>query len=183
MGVVYSAYDPELDRKVALKLLRADAEGSSTSGDAPARLLREAQALAKLSHPNVISIHDVGTVEDRVFMAVDFVDGGTLQRWLAERKRTWREIRDAFIAAGRGLAAAHAAGLVHRDFKPANVLVSKDGQVRVTDFGLVRPSQERANSQETIESSGPSRVLDTPLTRSGALVGTPAYMAPEQLTG
>ncbi|MCR9159755.1 MAG: protein kinase domain-containing protein [Nannocystaceae bacterium] len=188
MGVVYSAYDPQLDRRVALKVLRGGpgAEEARRNG----RLLREAKVMAKLSHPNVIVVHDVGSFDGRVFLAMEFVEGTTLSRWMRGAKRSWRELRDTFLAAGRGLAAAHAAGLVHRDFKPDNVLIGDDGRVRVTDFGLAR------NRDESIEQSiQESLVPVTPavaarvtgryatLTKTGALVGTPAYMAPEQYSG
>ena len=136
MGVVYAAMDPELNRKVAIKLIRDRSRGASSV--ARQRLMREAQAMARLSHPNVISVFDVGTALGQVFLAMEFIDGGTLRQWLKEKPRTQPEIVAAFVKAGRGLAAAHAAGLVHRDFKPDNVLVSKSGRVLVTDFGLVR---------------------------------------------
>ncbi|MBP6743359.1 MAG: serine/threonine protein kinase, partial [Deltaproteobacteria bacterium] len=138
MGVVYAAYDPELDRKVAIKLLRPSSGGSSNTGQGRVRLLREAQAMAKLTHPQVISVYDVGTLNEQVFIAMEFVDGGTLTNWLDNETRTLREIIGMFTLAGRGLQAAHSAGLVHRDFKPDNVLVDKDGRVRVMDFGLAR---------------------------------------------
>jgi tetratricopeptide (TPR) repeat protein len=170
MGVVVSAHDPDLDREVAIKLLHPQATAGMRSEEAQARLLREAQAMAKVSHPGVIAVHQVGTVGDEVFVVMEKVAGGTLRAWL-RWPRTWREIRDAFVAAGRGLATAHAAGLVHRDFKPENVLVGDDGRVRVTDFGLVGVSASPAIAAEE---------ADVGLTRSGALVGTPRYMAPEQ---
>src|SRR3954467_5174761 len=150
MGEVYAAYDPELDRKIAVKLLRARAGSSTTDGRT--RLLREAQAIARLSHPNVVVVYDVGTFQDSVFIAMEFVEGHTLGYWLQEKTRPWREVVDVFQAAGRGLVAAHTAGLVHRDFKPENVMITKAGQVRVMDFGLARetgndqpsPSQRQA---------------------------------------
>src|SRR5262249_51460478 len=113
MGVVYSAYDAVLDRKIALKLLRVDRARDKTQ-DARARLLREAQAMARLSHPNVITVHEVGTRADQIFIAMEFVDGGTLRTWLEERARPLREVMEIFLQAGRGLQAAHAVGLVHR---------------------------------------------------------------------
>ena len=130
MGVVYSAYDPELDRKVAVKLISAGAS-EELAGDGQARLLREAQAMARVSHPNVVAVYDVGTLNNRVFVAMELVEGGTLKDWIRGKKRSPREVIQAFVDAGRGLAAAHAVGLVHRDFKPENVLVSKkDGRVQ-----------------------------------------------------
>jgi formylglycine-generating enzyme required for sulfatase activity len=189
MGVVYGAYDPELDRKVALKLLKP---GQGLKDLARARLLREAKAIARLQHPNVVAVHDVGMFEDQVFLAMEFVAGGTIKSWLAEKPRSWREILDVFIAAGRGLAAAHAAGLVHRDFKPDNVLLDKETRPRVVDFGIAR--QAGANDDELAETADISedgkatlresgkQALAT-LTKTGTWVGTPAYMAPEQFLG
>jgi len=181
MGVVYAAYDPELDRQVALKLLRP--EGRHVE-ELRLRLLREAQALARLSHPHVVAVHDVGMCGDGVFLALELVDGTTLADWLKE-PRPWREVLRVFLDAGRGLAAAHAAGLVHRDFKPANVLVGRDGRARVTDFGLARPAQRAGALPGTplAQAPVPEEDFHELLTRTGALLGTPAYMAPEQLEG
>ncbi len=175
MGVVVSAYDVTLDRKVAIKVLRPDrlAVDPVESG---ARLRREAQAMSRLMHPNVITVHEVGTIGDQVFVAMELVEGGTLTSWLATARRTWREVVNMFVRAGRGLAAAHRAGLVHRDFKPDNVLVGADGEVRVTDFGLACVSTESPSTS----SAG---ILDAQLTRTGAVMGTPAYMSPEQYRG
>jgi serine/threonine protein kinase/tetratricopeptide (TPR) repeat protein len=183
MGTVYSAYDPELDRRVAIKLLKL---GGATPEAARARLQREAQAMARLSHENVLAVHDVGVFGQALFMAMELVEGTTLRDWLAERARSPREILQVLLAAGEGLSAAHAAGLVHRDFKPENVLVDRQGRVRVTDFGLARV-EERAPEEGSPEEPagarpqavcGPSGSVPT---LAGAIVGTPAYMSPEQL--
>ncbi|MBX7080315.1 MAG: serine/threonine-protein kinase [Nannocystaceae bacterium] len=184
MGVVYAAFDPELDRRIALKVLHAASDGSVGSTGGRNRLLREAQAMAKLHHPNVITVHDVGTFDERVFVAMEFVDGSTLREWCGQGVREWGEIVDVFVRAGRGLAAAHAVGLVHRDFKPDNVLVGTDGRVLVMDFGLAR--QAGATPLSEVGASGRNPAVSSPdvaLTRTGTLLGTPAYMAPEQHTG
>ena len=186
MGVVYAAFDPDLDRKVALKLLQPD--GQSISETSRARLLREAQAMARVSHPNVIPVFDVGVFGDQVFLAMELADGGTLSGWL-EEERSWREVLEYFLAAGRGLQAAHEAGLVHRDFKPANVLVSRAGRVYVTDFGLAlqvgAPEQaEDTLSEEARQLLPPERrMLEATLTQTGVVLGTPNYMSPEQYQG
>jgi serine/threonine protein kinase len=178
MGTVYAAHDPDLDRRVALKLLRANGGGDLLW----ARLSREAKAMARLSHPNVITVHDVGTHDAHLFIAMEFVAGGTLRAWLAQRPRGWADVLSVLVRAGRGLACAHAAGLVHRDFKPDNVLVGEDGRVRVTDFGLARALRDD-QAESAPDFSLAHDLLDTTITRTGALVGTPAYMAPEQLRG
>ncbi|MFV8754530.1 serine/threonine-protein kinase [Nannocystaceae bacterium ST9] len=217
MGVVHRAHDPELDRPVAVKLLRPEV---SADGKARARMLREARSLAKLSHPNVITVYDVGTIDGEdgpVFVAMELVAGKDLRRWLADRRGStdpsaWIEVLERFLAAGRGLEAAHEAGLIHRDFKPENVLVGDDGRVRVLDFGLARvsatltgePSAADANvgpgatgdldhltgdvdrltvdvaRLPTVESR---RAVDGSLTETGAVLGTPLYMAPELYAG
>lgn len=187
MGVVYSAYDPVLDRKIALKLLRIDRADSNTQ-DARARLLREAQAMARLAHPNVLTVHEVGTVDDQIFIAMELVDGGTLRRWIEERERPLREVIDVFLQAGRGLLAAHAVGLVHRDFKPDNVLLGKNGRVYVADFGLVSQIDPSGQVAEALAPRPPPPALgdiqqaaiSATLTQTGAIIGTPAYMSPEQ---
>ncbi|MFV8754449.1 protein kinase domain-containing protein [Nannocystaceae bacterium ST9] len=195
MGVVWAAYDPELDRRVAVKLLRLRRSGADVE-ELRTRLLREAQAMARLAHPNVIAVHDVGQHEGQVFLAMEFVEGQTLAGWLKSSgaRRTWQQVVGMFVQAGRGLAAAHRAGLVHRDFKPDNVLVGDDdGRARVTDFGLARsvegetldgesepPGPRSLDERTRIGASSP--MLDSPLTRTGTMLGTPAYMAPEQFS-
>ena len=134
MGEVFAAYDPKLDRKVALKLLR---HGTFSADEGRARLEREAQAMARLSHPNVVTVFDVGHFEDRLFVSMEFVEGETLSDWLRGNRR-WDQVVRLFLQAGSGLAAAHSSGIVHRDFKPDNVLIGKEGRPRVMDFGLAR---------------------------------------------
>ncbi|MCY1013942.1 protein kinase [Nannocystis pusilla] len=175
MGVVYACYDDLLDRKVAVKLLKHTAAGDPSAAQVR---LREAQALARLDHPDVVKIHDVGTFEDRVYLAMEFVDGQTLGAWLTAAPRTWQEILAVVIAAGEGLAAAHAKGLVHRDIKPDNIMVGGDGRVRLMDFGLARAEASAAPAGELAGASG-----TTVLTHTGAIMGTPAFMAPEQFLG
>ena len=188
MGVVYAAYDGQLERKVAIKVVKLDRRDVGSSGTGVPRLLREAQALARLSHPNVVPIFDVGSEGDRMFLAMELVEGETLREWLDHRPRRWREIVELMIGAARGLAAAHAAQIVHRDFKPDNVLVGADasganrlGIARVSDFGLARGLQEEVELISNPIDSHDS--LSRTLTRTGSVMGTPGYMAPEQHFG
>jgi formylglycine-generating enzyme required for sulfatase activity/tRNA A-37 threonylcarbamoyl transferase component Bud32 len=189
MGVVYAAYDPKLDRKVALKLLRP-APGSGDQARRTARLEREAQAVAKLSHPNVVGIFDVLVFEERVVLAMEYLAGGTLRAWMDAKKRSWREIVAMFIEVGKGLAAAHAAGQIHRDFKPDNVLLDANGVPKVADFGLARTrttagAQAAVSTEDDVHSANEQsgELSEAHLTRTGAIAGTPAYMAPEQFLG
>jgi tetratricopeptide (TPR) repeat protein len=184
MGVVLSGFDDELSRPVAIKLVLGTAKLGSP---ARARMRREAQAMAQLSHPNVVQIYDTGEHEGELYLAMELVHGRTLAEWLAElgpaalRSRRWREIVDVFVAGGRGLAAAHAANLVHRDFKPGNVLVG-EGVVKVGDFGLARGDDELPGPRAAFDGETLAALrLSERLTETGALVGTPAYVAPEQL--
>lgn len=178
MGVVYAARDRLLGRMVALKLLHPSAE---RRGLKP-RLLREATVLAALSHPEIVTVYDFGVEGDQFFLALELVDGGTLRTKLATAL-PWRDVLALFLRAGAGLAAAHEAGIIHRDFKPDNVLVGVDGRVRVTDFGLARAPGTVGDEPQPIADDGASRPPTSSGTRSGTIVGTPAYMAPEQLHG
>ena len=197
MGEVYAAYDPELDRKVAVKLLRVKPGNGVSLAEGRQRTLREAQAIARLSHPNVVVVYDVGTFEDKVFIAMEYVEGNTVTYWLQVQQRSWREILQVFMDAGRGLAAAHDKGLVHRDFKTDNVMVSRDGHVRVMDFGLARqaekpgaarrrtggrpPTAPEADSDPA--SSAAARSLDGPAPRRPRMVVTHEPSAPVPLDG
>jgi len=160
MGAVYAARDPELDRKVALKLLHPGL--AEPGSQARARLRREAQSLARLSHPAVVGIHDVGTAGDHVFIAMELVEGSTLSQWLDRARRTVPQILEVFVRAGEGLAAAHRAGLVHRDFKPDNVIVKGPGDLHLIDFGLALPLEEAQQPRTTLE-------------------GTLGYLSPEEI--
>ncbi len=196
MGMVCTAYDPKLDRRIALKILRdVDPTDTRRTTTGRVRLVREARALARLSHPNIVSVHDVDVVDDRLYIAMEYLEGQSVAQWLDAGKRSWREVVDVFAQAARGLAAAHEAAIVHRDFKPANVLLGRGpggdqgiGRVCVVDFGLAKRDDEQllASGEEhsadehepvgDIEDSGK-------LTQAGRRVGTPAYMAPEQMLG
>lgn len=184
MGEVFAARDPELDRTVAIKLVHADLGSSSSS--AAARLLREAQTLARLNHPNVVQVFEVGTVKGRVFIAMEIVRGETLRRFGEQGPSIARRL-DALQQCAAGLHAIHRVGLVHRDVKPDNVVVASDGRVRVVDFGLARGAAADTSEPDRIDlepvppSPGPNTPVSARLTVTGAMVGTPVYMAPEQL--
>lgn len=179
MGVVYAAYDEKLDRKVAVKLLH---QGAAQSADQHRRVLREAQAMAQVSHPNVVHAYEVGEVAGQVFLAMEYVEGTTLSLWQRQAGRSWTDTLRIYLAAGQGLLAAHRVGLVHRDFKPDNVLVDPEGRPLVADFGLAHVAG-REEKQTAREAAEPGRLLESPLTLAGSLVGTPAYMSPEQYRG
>ncbi|HEY4182176.1 MAG TPA: serine/threonine-protein kinase [Kofleriaceae bacterium] len=168
MGVVYRAQDAELGRSVAIKVLHRPDEALTE------RLVREARSMAQVSHPNVVAVYDVGDRDGTTYIAMELVSGDSLRSW--QDGHTVEKIVEAYIAAGRGLAAAHAAGIVHRDFKPDNVLVGKDGRTRVTDFGLAAVKQDEKPHVDIAARS----IEDINLTTSGSVLGTPAYMAPEQ---
>jgi tetratricopeptide (TPR) repeat protein len=187
MGMVFSAYDPELHRRVAIKLVRFDLASSELAEAMRERFRREAQAMARLSHPNVVTVYDVGTYGPSLYIAMEWVEGVDLFGWQEAAPRDPKEILAHYLEAGRGLAAAHAAGIVHRDFKPANVLLGKDGRVRVTDFGLARTTSKKNSSGAGgghISLVGISIGDSQPeLTAPGHTMGTPGYMAPEQILG
>ncbi len=174
MGIVYRARDATLGRALAIKLIRPRHGGT----EGRARFLREAQAMARLQHPNVVPIFDVGEHGDAVYLVMPLCTGGTLASWLRAAPRPWREVVARLVAAARGLGAAHAAGMVHRDFKPDNVLLGDDGEVQVADFGIARLDGD------DVPGMGDAATADgLELTRTGTLLGTPLYMAPEQLRG
>ncbi|MBV1859456.1 MAG: serine/threonine protein kinase, partial [Nannocystaceae bacterium] len=197
MGIVYAAYDVELNRKVAIKLLRVAPGQDQNIGRA--RLMREAQAMAKVDHANVVTVFEVGKHRGDVYIAMEFIDGETFGEWRMRTGALWPEVIKILGQAARGLVAAHAQGLVHRDFKPDNVMVGRDGRVRVMDFGLVRSdgvpgptfppeadSDSELDADASFRESGPDHrgvhatTSSVDLTKAGSMVGTPAYMAPEQ---
>lgn len=194
MGLVFLAHDAELERKVAVKVLRLD-RGGADDASARQRMLREARAMAMLSHPNLVTIYEVGTLAGNVFIAMEYVTGQPLHEWL-EKQRSVEDILSVFDQAGRGLGAMHDAGLVHRDFKPANVVVTDEGLVKVLDLGIARrhtsaplPNPTASTEAPFAPAPGPDErlfprnPLDQPLTRDGAIVGTPSYMPLEQILG
>ncbi|MCA9715539.1 MAG: serine/threonine protein kinase, partial [Myxococcales bacterium] len=184
MGTVFSAFDEELERRVAIKVLKT---GELLSEDAKQRMLREARALARISHPNVVPVYEVGEHDGGIYIAMEYIKGKTLGDWINPARNTerpgvprpWEQVVKMFIETGKGLAAAHAAGLVHRDFKPDNVLVGDDGRPRVLDFGLVRAHGKEKVVTRSLPSLAES-LKGLSVTMSGSLLGTPAYMSPEQ---
>ncbi|EPX63903.1 hypothetical protein D187_005033 [Cystobacter fuscus DSM 2262] len=181
MGAVYLAHDPELHRRVAIKRLHSWMSERPEHEEHKTRFLREAQAMASVSHPNVVAIHDLLHVEGSLFVAMEYVEGTTLREW-ARTPRSTRQILEVFRQAGVGLAAAHAAGLIHRDIKPSNILIGVDGSVRVSDFGLARSREGVPEASRPEGAPGQERWLGQELTQAGLVVGTPGYMAPEQMT-
>ncbi|MFY0539183.1 serine/threonine-protein kinase [Nannocystis pusilla] len=179
MGVVYAADDEQLDRRVALKVIRPEVVARAPGEHG--RLLREARALARLSHPNVVQVFEVGEHEGVVFIVMELVPGTTMAHWLVGAPRQSEDILRRFVEAAHGLAAAHRAGIVHRDFKPANALVGEDGRVRIVDFGLARG--ERLAERTVTTTSGSEDSASSATATTGSLAGTPAYMSPEQLVG
>jgi serine/threonine protein kinase len=179
MGIVYAARDTRLGRRVAIKLLRPAVESNGlVFRELCQRLIREARAMASLSHPNLVSVHDIGTYAGRDFIVMDFVDGWTLRDWTERDDRSWQERFDVLIDAGRGLAEAHAAGVIHRDFKPDNVLVSRTGRSQVSDFGLARGVAGLPAIARSANGRPLADVADH-ITQLGVAIGTPLYMAPE----
>jgi serine/threonine protein kinase len=185
MGIVFAALDDRLQRRVALKLLH-QAVGASED-ERHARLLREAQILAQLEHPNIVQVYEAGEHEGQLYMVMELVEGQTLGELQRERGRNWKSLLALYVAAGRGLAAAHEQGVVHRDFKPHNVIVDAKGRVRVVDFGLAREvvaDDEHLTAEIPLVHQGAiERPLGEPLTATGVVPGTPAYMAPELFDG
>jgi serine/threonine protein kinase len=165
-GTVFEADDPEKGGRVLVKFLRPDRDPE---------LVKEEQGLARLSHPNVVNVHEAGTYQGEAYVALELVEGPRLDEWLAERSRPWREVLEVFVEAGRALAAAHAMGLVHRDFKPDNVIVDRAGQARITNFGLARATPRPSQVMAVVNAQGELS--------SSSAAGTPAYMAPEQFRG
>lgn len=187
MGIVYRAYDPELERWIALKVMNERNLAPQAKPQAQKRLIHEAKSMAKLTHPNIVQIYDVGTFAEQVFIAMELVEGSNLHSWIDHKNPPWHEIISLFLQAGEALAAAHQMGVVHRDFKPENVLVSVDGRVKVLDFGLCRvldaSNGETQNQQVSALSIHEVAENFVSLTQTGALIGTPHYMSPEQILG
>src|SRR5689334_12279546 len=172
MGTVYRAFDAKLNRPVAIKFLSDDLADAA----ARRRFQREAQMASSLNHPHIVTVYDVGEFEGKQYLVTEFVDGGTLKEWARREKRDWREVLELLVGVADGLAAAHDAGILHRDIKPANILVTERGYAKLADFGLAKLAQPPAPSEAT-------RTMTDELTRRGTVVGTIAYMSPEQASG
>src|SRR5262245_18576414 len=179
MGVVYAAFDTKLSRKVAVKRLRETGLGTPAE-KRRGRFMREAQLLASLSHPNVLTIHDVGGADRELYVVMELIDGAPVSRWRIEKRPVGRRIVDVYLQAGRGLVAAPQLGIVHRDIKPDNILVANNGRVLVGDFGLAGLAGNLTPAADPSPSTPPS---PGSLTQTGAVLGTPAYMSPEQHDG
>jgi serine/threonine protein kinase len=179
MGTVYAAYDPVHDRKVAIKVVRD--EPNEASAAPQARLVREARLATRLQHPNVVTVLEQGLHEGTVYVVMEFIDALPLDCWLSAEQRSWSDILEPFLGAAAGLAAAHAIGIVHRDFKPANVLLGVDGRARVVDFGLARPIVPPSGELEAPMDR--SKSFEYSITGTGKVSGTPLYMAPELFDG
>ena len=171
MGAVYKARDTQLNRPVAIKFLSPDLADES----ARRRFQQEAQMASALNHPHILTVHDAGEVDGRQYLVTEFVDGGTLEDWARAEPRSWRQVVDLLVGVGDGLATAHAAGILHRDIKPGNVLVSKSGYAKLADFGLAR--LDTHGRVEAVSRTG------TAQTRPGTILGTIPYMSPEQASG
>ncbi len=179
MGSVFAAYDEQLDRKIALKLLHPL---ESAQGAQLRRVLREAQAMARVSHPNVVQVYEVGETGGHIYIAMEYIDGVTLTTWQQQQQRSWQDTLHSYLQAGQGLLAAHRRGLVHRDFKPDNVLIDREGRARVADFGLARVQGDmRVSTPDAVP--GRAAASGAPLTAAGLIAGTPGYMSPEQYLG
>ena len=170
MGVVYRALDTKLNRPVAIKFLSSELATSAERR----RFQREAQTASSLNHPHIVTVHDAGELDERQYLVTELVDGGTLNDWAHRTRRTWREVVELLVGVADALATAHEAGILHRDIKPDNILITRSGYAKLADFGLARVQ---------VDAHGVTRTLTAGDTRDGAIVGTMAYMSPEQATG
>src|SRR5262245_20210695 len=172
MGEVYRALDPQLGRHVAIKFLSSDLANPT----ARRRFQQEAQMASALNHPHILTVHEAGEVDGRQYLVTELVDGGTLAEWAIDGERTWRQVVTMLVGVADGLAAAHAVGILHRDGKPANILISKSGYAKLADFGLAK-----IDAQVSTDAATGAPAAET--TRTGVVLGTIAYMSPEQALG